>query len=379
MDHKVSKDMISSGMIPSGEKTQADLGRTQYGSAPSPSSLMEAYRSIYEHHQKDADGKVIEHGGKEELNEMRVKGGGVSTSLPKKKAYQKVVDKLTGYQQTQKGVGAASLIPDSSFSDTSVRRRSSARGVKEETVEEGVGGLIKGALKKLGSKAAQKAAVSAGGIGVGVGGGKLMHDSLKDGMKGKKKPTQPKSKGPVYHTGHPIKIIDGKITKMPPNKMPTSYYGGQDKKDAYQSKLDKLPNPKPKKSMKEEMDYLGYDAYDVVLEYLLQTEQVSSIEEANYVMTEMEGTTINEILNEMVPILGGIVKAGKTMGKVMKKVSPKKAIAVGSALGAAGAGIAKKIKKTGKAAGEAAKGMGGVGASAAAQAGKAVGKMKGGE
>ena len=61
MDHKVSKDMISSGMIPSGEKTQADLGRTQYGSAPSPSSLMDAYKTIYEHHEKDADGKVIEH------------------------------------------------------------------------------------------------------------------------------------------------------------------------------------------------------------------------------------------------------------------------------------------------------------------------------
>ena len=121
MDHKISKDMISSGMIPSGEKTQADLGRTQYGSAPSPSSLMEAYRSIYEHHQKDADGKVIEHGEKEELSE-RVKGGGVSTSMPKKKEYQKVVDKLTGYQQTQKGVGAASLIPDSSFSNPNPRR-----------------------------------------------------------------------------------------------------------------------------------------------------------------------------------------------------------------------------------------------------------------
>ena len=69
MDHKVSKDMISSGMIPSGEKTQADLGRTQYGSAPSPSSLMDAYRKIYEHHQKDADGKVIEH-EEEEIKEM---------------------------------------------------------------------------------------------------------------------------------------------------------------------------------------------------------------------------------------------------------------------------------------------------------------------
>ena len=68
MDHKVSKDMISSGMIPSGEKTQADLGRTQYGSAPSPNTLLDAYKSIYEHHQKDKDGNTIPHEG-EELNE----------------------------------------------------------------------------------------------------------------------------------------------------------------------------------------------------------------------------------------------------------------------------------------------------------------------
>ena len=68
MDHKVSKDMISSGMIPSGEKTQADLGRTQYGSTPSPSSLMEAYRSIYEHHQKDENGNTIPHKD-EDINE----------------------------------------------------------------------------------------------------------------------------------------------------------------------------------------------------------------------------------------------------------------------------------------------------------------------
>ena len=69
MDHRISKDMISSGMIPSGEKTQADLGRTQYGSAPSPSKLMDAYKSMYEHHKKDADGNTIPHEG-EELNEF---------------------------------------------------------------------------------------------------------------------------------------------------------------------------------------------------------------------------------------------------------------------------------------------------------------------
>ena len=84
MDHKVSKDMISSGMIPSGEKTQADLGRTQYGSAPSPSSLMDAYKAIYEHHQKDADGKVIEHEEKEELNEGKMPEG-LKNYLMKKK------------------------------------------------------------------------------------------------------------------------------------------------------------------------------------------------------------------------------------------------------------------------------------------------------
>ena len=84
MDHKVSKDMISSGMIPSGEKTQADLGRTQYGSAPSPSSLMDEYRTIYEHHQKDADGNVIPHEEKEELNEGKMPEG-LKNYLMKKK------------------------------------------------------------------------------------------------------------------------------------------------------------------------------------------------------------------------------------------------------------------------------------------------------
>ena len=83
MDHKISKDMISSGMIPSGEKTQADLGRTQYGSAPSPSSLMEAYRSIYEHHQKDADGNVIPH-EEEEVKEGKMPEG-LKNYLMKKK------------------------------------------------------------------------------------------------------------------------------------------------------------------------------------------------------------------------------------------------------------------------------------------------------
>ena len=76
MDHRISKDMISSGMIPSGEKKQEDLSRTQYGTAPSPNALADVYKKMYEtkeevineHHKKDADGNTIPHEG-EELNE----------------------------------------------------------------------------------------------------------------------------------------------------------------------------------------------------------------------------------------------------------------------------------------------------------------------
>ena len=61
MDHRISKDMISSGMIPSGEKNQEDLSRTQYGTAPSPNALSDVYKKMYEtkeevineHHKKD--------------------------------------------------------------------------------------------------------------------------------------------------------------------------------------------------------------------------------------------------------------------------------------------------------------------------------------
>jgi len=76
MDHRISKDMISSGMIPSGEKNQEDLSRTQYGTAPSPNALSDVYKKMYEtkeevineHHQKDKDGNTIPHEG-EEINE----------------------------------------------------------------------------------------------------------------------------------------------------------------------------------------------------------------------------------------------------------------------------------------------------------------------
>ena len=138
MDHKVSKDMISSGMIPSGERTQADLGRTQYGSAPSPSSLMDAYKSIYEHHQKDADGKVIEHDEKEELNEGKMPEG-LKNYLMKKKGKKEdkkemkeenIDEMLSGRERAQQmakaRIAAGKTISDVKSANTA-SMRSSAR------------------------------------------------------------------------------------------------------------------------------------------------------------------------------------------------------------------------------------------------------------
>ena len=41
-----------------------------------------------------------------------------------------------------------------------------------------------------------------------------------------------------------------------------------------------------------------YTPYDIVLEYLLSSEQAATIEEANYVMTEMDAETIQGIVEE---------------------------------------------------------------------------------
>ena len=98
------------------------------------------------------------------------------------------------------------------------------------------------------------------------------------------------------------------------------------------------------------MESVEYDAYDLVLEYLISTEQVATIEEANYVMTEMDAETIQSLGQEqkknfdemdmmkmpVVNVLGcigsaiaGTVAGARYLGrkageKSIKKTEPKK-------------------------------------------------------
>ena len=71
-------------------------------------------------------------------------------------------------------------------------------------------------------------------------------------------------------------------------------------------------------------DHTEWDAYDMVLEYLFSTEQVASLEEANYVMMEMDQETIGSIVSEVRYSLDeGIIdnlKAGaKKVGSLVQK------------------------------------------------------------
>ena len=73
-----------------------------------------------------------------------------------------------------------------------------------------------------------------------------------------------------------------------------------------------------------------YDAYDLVLEYLLSTEQAATIEEANYVMTEMDAETIQSIVEmqgqiNRADIIGG-TPAAKNAAAGKGKYTPGKGV-----------------------------------------------------
>jgi hypothetical protein len=55
---------------------------------------------------------------------------------------------------------------------------------------------------------------------------------------------------------------------------------------------------KARLAKKAEMAKEDYTAYDIVLEYLLSSKQAATIEEANYIMTEMDAKTIQSIVAE---------------------------------------------------------------------------------
>ncbi len=71
------------------------------------SKLVDAYKSMYEHHQKDADGKVIEHEGEEEINEaLPAVIAGAAKLLPTVIKGAKIASKVGGVMDGVKNVSS---------------------------------------------------------------------------------------------------------------------------------------------------------------------------------------------------------------------------------------------------------------------------------
>ena len=70
--------------------------------------------------------------------------------------------------------------------------------------------------------------------------------------------------------------------------------GGMSKDDF----IKKYPKSMTAQKAKGLRDHTEWEPYDYVLEYLLSSEQAATIEEANYVMTEMDAETIQGIVEE---------------------------------------------------------------------------------
>ena len=127
--------------------------------------------------------------------------------------------------------------------------------------------------------------------------------------------------------------------------------------------IDKYPKSITAQKAKGLRDHTEWDAYDMVLEYLFSTEQVASLEEANYVMMEMDQQTIGSIVNEVsefleegigsvriLPALGKMAlgaAAVKGISSYLGKKSGEASIKGGQQVkdkAGAGGGLIKKIK-----------------------------------
>ena len=90
--------------------------------------------------------------------------------------------------------------------------------------------------------------------------------------------------------------VAAKKTNIPSgDKLKAGSFGISDK-----GKAEALKNRKDRTVPKGSFNITkeDYEPYDLVLEYLLSSEQVATIEEANYVMTEMDAETIQGIVEE---------------------------------------------------------------------------------
>ena len=180
-------------------------------------------------------------------------------------------------------------------------------------------------------------------------------------VKPETKPTETKKKMHPIEKKNRARFGDKHIDKLKAKNK--DFQAMKKGKMTKQEFIDKYPKSITAQKAKGLRDHTEWDAYDMVLEYLFSTEQVASLEEANYVMMEMDQQTIGSIVNEVsefleegigqvrvLPALGKMAlaaAAAKGIGSYLGRKSGESSIKGGQQVkdkAGAGGGLIKKIK-----------------------------------
>ena len=110
------------------------------------------------------------------------------------------------------------------------------------------------------------------------------------------KTTQPKKKMHSIEKKNRLRMGDAKVDALKAkNKDFQAMKKGGMSKDDFIKKYPKSITAQKAQGLR---DHVEKDAYDIVLEYLLSSQQAATIEEANYIMIEMDAKTIQSIVAE---------------------------------------------------------------------------------
>tara|TARA_B100000212_G_scaffold126174_1_gene94597 strand:+ start:1873 stop:2859 length:987 start_codon:yes stop_codon:yes gene_type:complete len=154
-----------------------------------------------------------------------------------------------------------------------------------------------------------KAGLAATGLGAAAVGIKKGIDALRNRNKPETKPevktetppetkteTKPKKMHPIEKKNR-ARFGDAHVDKLKAKQVDfKAMRKGTMSKDEFIKKYPKSITAQKAAGLR---DHTEWDAYDMVLEYLFSTEQASTIEEANYIMIEMDQKTIGEIVKEV--------------------------------------------------------------------------------
>ena len=232
-------------------------------------------------------------------------------------------------------LGTGALIPFSIANNLRKKgkaEREAMQKVKDAGQAAGIAAANKVADKDKGGKSAAEAGAEAikkvtdATKGGEVGASSIKKTEMKDKAQAQKKKTEEKPKMSSIEKQNRKNFGDDRVDHLKNKQKDFKLY--RSKKMTKDEFIKKYPNSITAQEAKGLRDHAEWDAYDMVLEYLYSTEQVDTIEEANYVMMEMDQETIGEIVNEVEYLLdegfvdnlkSGFKKVGEVAGNVVQK------------------------------------------------------------